>query len=1116
MFKYIITYVVEFLVFLLAPSLLVVAQQSKNAIVINVIEKNKSESREILLNGYRTSISGQVLGYHSSHPDADQALLSRANKEAHSIVWETDTLAGATPDEFYHFIWLAGLERSGWGESKTGHRFDLLINGKQWFTFKNFKDSTDRDWHVSGKDGSELSFKAQMADRFGDLFGYMFMKLPKKDFTPGRALQLQVNGDNGDSPEWYMTFQYHFNFTPRLRVEPALMRDKDHINQVVRLSLDNLQNGRSIEIHTSTDSVISESLKVGANIFLLPIRQVKADLPLSVSFQINGTEKNRSTVTVSPVTPREVYLIPHSHNDIGYTDLQPNVEKKQWDNIKEALRLIIKTRDYPPEASYKWNVEILWPFISYLEKSTPAQRDTLRQAIVSDALGLNAFAVNPLTGLATAAEMNHFFDNARGILFGFKYPIITACVSDIPGFTWGIVTALAQNGVRYFASAPNAGDRIGNILQAWGDKPFYWVSQSGKERVLFWVAGASYSSFHEGTLKNLGSEKIMKLMRKLDENKYPYDMYYLPYTLGDNGGNDSTLSDFVKDWNERYVSPKLIIATHRQMFTEFERRYGSSLQSIEGDLTPYWEDGAASTAYETALNRQAVDRLLQGEALWGIRSSQTFPATEYYSAWRNAVLFDEHTWGADKSITNPDDPSVKEQWRIKRQFACDADSLSKVLLIRALDPPKKKKGGKTAFDIYNTSSWTRTDLILLSKQESSIGDRVLDEKGNLLASQRLSTGELAVFVKDVLPFSAKRIFLTKGKAPSRGTAKAYSDTLENSTLMLTIDRRTGAIDHLIWKKTHQLVDSLTGKGLNEYFYVHGKDPDSAQHPSNVRIKVKEKGRLLASLVVEADAPGCKRYRTEIRLIDGLDRVDIIDELDKRAIREKEAVHIAFPFNVSGSEVRYDVAGAIVRPGMDQLDGSCKNFFPVQSWVDVSHDGFGVTWATPDAPMIEIGAITAELRWMNTIEPKPLIYSYIMNNYWHTNYKADQGGVVKFRYSIYPHESYKPEEAVRIGLECRQPLIVTATDSRKETITPLFILNSSALIASLRLQTTGNMWLLTLYNPTAQTQSASIDWKRVQPLRLNYSDNYGSTLRPVSGEIVLTAYETRVVRIDGKQ
>ncbi len=44
------------------------------------------------------------------------------------------------------------------------------------------------------------------------------------------------------------------------------------------------------------------------------------------------------------------------------------------------------------------------------------------------------------------------------------------------------------------------------------------------------------------------------------------------------------------------------------------------------------------------------------------------------------ILYDEHTWGAYNSITEPDMPFVKDQWKIKQAFALDADAQSQKLL----------------------------------------------------------------------------------------------------------------------------------------------------------------------------------------------------------------------------------------------------------------------------------------------------------------------------------------------------------------------------------------------------------------------------------------------------
>jgi len=70
-----------------------------------------------------------------------------------------------------------------------------------------------------------------------------------------------------------------------------------------------------------------------------------------------GKLKFHQKFTVLPVTRREIYLVHNSHNDIGYSDIQENVEKLQDKNIRDALKLIEKTKDYPDGSKFVWNIE---------------------------------------------------------------------------------------------------------------------------------------------------------------------------------------------------------------------------------------------------------------------------------------------------------------------------------------------------------------------------------------------------------------------------------------------------------------------------------------------------------------------------------------------------------------------------------------------------------------------------------------------------------------------------------------------------------------------------------------------------------------------------------------
>ena len=1068
------------------------AQTDSNSVVIDIRDSQTAKASGYYLNGFARAIGGTTISYHSVHPDAEEALLVRSNSEAPSISWQTDTLPTAFPGTAYRFVWLAGIERSGWGNAVTPHQFRFSINGKEAFVFTNRKDSTAAKWTMTGEGGAGLTFESSMADKYGDLFGYMYLNLPKEKYPTGAPLTIRIDGENAGSPEWYMAFKYSFNFIPNLRVEPALVRNRDERSHLLRMSLDNLFPGRSVQVNMAGTPVVQESLKLGANIFLLPFSSSDKQKDVGVTCTLNGKNVAQRSLALTPVRQRSIYLIPHTHNDIGYTDLQPEVERKQWRYLDQAMELIRKTKDYPAQSRYKWNLEILWPLESWLRNASTEKKEEFLADVRAGSIGVNALLANPLTGLATAVEMSHFTDFAREFSKTYSIPITTAAISDIPGFTWGIVPALAQSGVKYFASGPNNGDRIGYVIEQWGDKPFYWASQSDSEKVLFWVAGSGYASFHQATLPNSGPERVMKLIRKLDDTGYPYEMYFLPYTLGDNAGNDSTLPDFVRAWNEKYISPRLVIATHAELFNDFEKQYGSTLPVVKGDFTPYWEDGAASTAYETALSRKASDRIVQAEAIWSNRAPGKFSDSLSRAAWRDVSLWDEHTWGADISVSEPDAPKSTGQWIYKQRFALEADSLSKALLSGALEEPD---AGTPTVDIWNTCSWTRSNVAYLTKAQSATGDLVTEMGGKSLASQRLSTGELAVFIKDVPAIGTKRIRIGRGKSTRPSRVKISGSSMENSFVSLSIDQRTGAIKSLRRKSDGaEIVDGSADLGINQYFYVPGINPDSSGGLKNVKVTVEESGPLVATLRISGDAPGCKSYSYTVSLIDGIDRIDICNFIDKEKVRDKEAVHFAFPFNVKNGALRYDVASGIVRPETDQLEGACKNFFSVASWVDISNDSDGITWTTPDAPLIEIGAINAEKPWMKSISPSSTFYSYTMNNYWHTNYKADQEGPVSFSYSIFPHRAFSAESAARLGIESRSKLIAASVNPKAPLAKQLFAVSpSSVLVTSVRPIDDGAAWLLSFYNPTAATPDISIRWRRDFSNTAFWSDAFGNQL-----------------------
>ena len=190
------------------------------------------------------------------------------------------------------------------------------------------------------------------------------------------------------------------------------------------------------------------------------------------------------SVAIKPVRKLLVYVLPHSHTDIGYTDLQSAVEEKQVNNLKVGIALARKTAEYPEGSRFIWNVEVLWAVDLYLRRADGAAKRELLEAVRNGWVALNGMYTNELTGLCRPEELLQLFRYSTQLANEFALKIDSAMTGDVPGWTWGTVTAMSQAGIRYFSAAPNRFDRIGTLMEELQDRPFWWVSPSGKEKVL--------------------------------------------------------------------------------------------------------------------------------------------------------------------------------------------------------------------------------------------------------------------------------------------------------------------------------------------------------------------------------------------------------------------------------------------------------------------------------------------------------------------------------------------------------------------------------------------------------------------------------------------------------
>jgi hypothetical protein len=846
-------------------------------------------------------------------------------------------------------------------------------------------------------------------------------------------------------------------------------------------------------------------LKSGGQETELMAPAVETETKRQVIVEVDGKAVASREVTLKPVKKLTVYITPHSHTDIGYTEIQTAIEKKQVQNLVDGMAAAKRTADYPPGARFIWNVEVLWAADLYLHRLSEQQRAEFLEAVKSGQVVLNGMYLNELTGLCRPEELVRLFRYSTELAQQTGVPIDAAMTSDVPGQTWGTVTAMAHAGIRYFSTAPNYSDRIGTILREWENNPFYWVGPDSRSKVLVWIPFWGYAMSHRYGKMSPGL--VEDLYAGLEKRNYPFDIAYVRWSgHGDNAVPDPAICEFVRDWNAKYAWPHFIISGTSEAFRAFEKRYGERLPLVRGDWTPYWEDGAGSSSLETAMNRVSSDRLAQAETLFAMLKPSTYPAAAFEDAWNNVLLYSEHTWGADISVSQPESQKTREQWDIKKGYAEAADQQSQELLTAALATQRADSSTLPgAVDVFNALSWPRTGLVTLSKELSTGGDRVTDDKGKAVPSQRLASGELVFLAREMPPFAARRYTVVSGSAQVESQAVAQGATLDNGVLRLRVDEKTGGIVELTAKGMDgNFADTSGGEALNDYLYLIGDNLKDLQRSGPATIRVGEKGPLIASLLVESAAPGCKKLVRELRVVAGCDYVELTNTMDKERLQAKsynakegkESVNFAFAFAVPEGDMRLDIPLGVMRPEADQMPSACKNWFSVGRWADISNQDRGVTWVTLDAPLVQVGGLTATLLnsqtnpdvWRQHVEPTQKLYVWAMNNHWHTNYRAYQEGPTVFRFVLRPHHRRDTAEASRFATGFSYPLLAAPARGEKSADTPLLRVEpDDVVVTALKPSDDGRALIVRLFGASAQAKSTSLHWGSVQPKAVFLSD-----------------------------
>jgi len=809
--------------------------------------------------------------------------------------------------------------------------------------------------------------------------------------------------------------------------------------------------GRAIDVGvtlTAPASEIAIRAEAGGKTFDLPIKQLAAlgsvtgeiaipDSPEPQEVKITATVAGKSKSTTVQVLPQRkwrIYVAPSSHTDIGYTDLQPKCAETHNLNADKAVELAAKFPDF------KWNMEVAWQAENYLATRKGEKLDAFLKLAKEGRIGVQALYCNILTGLCSTEEACRFTWFAHTLKEKYGIPYRSAMISDVPTQEATVPMILAAAGIRYFSSGVN-NDRGYTFTQLYAKSPYWWEGPDGSRVLMTDVPGYAHAQgWGLDTTVEQARPRVIAALKGYEGRKdYPYDAVFLHGAVSDNCAMNPQLADVAKAWNERYEYPKVILSHNTEFYEYVEKQYGDKLPVVRGSGGTYWEDGAGSSAQETALVRNAHERITAAQTMLALarqlKPEIEYPAKEIQSAWRQCLLYDEHTWGAAGSIGAPDSDMTKAQWKIKAQYAVDADKEAKALAdgaAKALAGLVKGRG----LVVMNPTDAVRTDI--------------LEVKGGLLADRNngCRLGERTIRVVREVPAHGLRVEAPADQPAAPAAEELQGTTIESRYYRITFDPATGGMTSLFDKELNrELLDTAAPYRANQYLYVSGGDGSrivaggpvepklTVNVPEKATLKRLKLGTLGERMIIETSAVQTPKLVSEVTVWNDLKRVDITNRLQKIATYKKEGVYFAFPLAGTKPTIRYEVPAGVVNANKDMLPGACYEWFTVQHFVEVETADVAVAWATPDAPLVCFQDIFRG-RWQSPVEMKNgYLFAYVMNNYWHTNYKAGQDGDFLFRFALTSRAKSDPAASARFGAAVASPLMAVTAEAQAGGVLP---------------------------------------------------------------------------------
>ena len=804
---------------------------------------------------------------------------------------------------------------------------------------------------------------------------------------------------------------------------PVLFKEGGKSFQQVVASYLSVKPGKIVFTKEDKELLKADLIK-GDNKFLLTIPAVTKESKITITTKIDNNVAEKYVITIVKPKKWEIYFVQHSHTDIGYTRPQSEILAEHMRYIDYALDYCDQTDDMPDDAKFRWTCESSWVTREYLRSRPAEQIKRFMKRISEGRIEVSGMYVN----MAEISDENLMYDFLQPLKEFSKLgiPVKIAMQDDVNGVAWCMPDYFKNTGVKYLNMGIN---ETRSILPF--DKPtaFWWEAPSGEKLLAYRADHYMTGNFYGIQSKTLKPENMLWHLADLDSKGYPFARIGIQFSgyFTDNAPPSTAACELVKQWNAKYEYPKLRLAVASEFFEYVEKNYADKLPVYRNAWLDWWSDGFGSSSRETAEVRKTQNLKQVTEGLFAMVSMMgcdLSPAleTNMDHISENAIFYDEHTVGADESISHPYSENSTKQWLQKGAYAWEA--LKKVTLLNdealARFQPFLKKADFPVIYAINSMGWVRSgdiqlfvdyEVLPVDKKTKIIDLTTGKEVPAQLLRKRAEGAYWVIEVKDIpsMGYKILKIEVTNESIPVEKVAN--TEVLENNFYKIVIDKTTGSIKSLFDKELNQeLADSENpynvGQPIRETSAKRDKAPFIHTTPSNVKIEKGTNGLVWESVKISSDLEGFEKgtdgapkgIDLEILLYKNVKKVEFKYMARKLILTDPEALYVAFPFSMPGSRIVFETIGGALTQGQ-QLPGSSSDWNVAQNFVSIRGKKGQIIVVSNEVPLWQFSDFNLGKFERYPKQGKTWLYSWVMNNYWFTNFRAYQEGAFSWSYQI---------------------------------------------------------------------------------------------------------------------